>query len=109
MTESEFRQVCNECVNELRRICPRDTGNLANDGIRFIFLGDKKCVIYVDDEIAPYMVYTNEPWVSDYWNRKRKDGSTYKLKNPNEGWWQTAYGVLVDLVLSKLEGTIKND
>ena len=50
------------------------TGNLAFNAIKIEHTDERTSVIYVDDDIAPYMKYTNEPWISGH-------------KNPNEGWF----------------------
>lgn len=53
------------------------TGNMAFNALRYEDEGDR-FVIYMDESIAPYVPYTNEPWLAKKWNGK---------KNPNEGWW----------------------
>ena len=98
MTQTEFEELCMDCVAEVRRRCPRDTGNLMTNGIQFVWLGNFKFKIYVNESIAPYMPYTNEPWISPKWNGKR---------NPNEAWWQDAFKLLVDLIVERLKGRIK--
>lgn len=98
MTLRQFHRVCYKCVEKLKKLCPRDTGNLSINGIKFKFVNEKKFTIYVDEKVAPYMVYTNEPWVSDYWKGK---------KNPNEGWWNSGVGVLVNLIRKELKGKVK--
>ena len=60
---------------------PIDTGNLRYNAVQSRFHGQKECRIYVDTDIAPYMPYTNEKWVSPKWNGKA---------NPNEGWFKKA-------------------
>lgn len=54
------------------------TGNLAFNATKIEHTDERTSVIYVDDDIAPYMKYTNEPWISSYWKGH---------KNPNEGWF----------------------
>lgn len=98
MTLNDFYAICYKCVDKLRNLCPYDTGNLAGNGITFKFVNERKFTIYVNEKVAPYMVYTNEPWVSAYWRGK---------KNPNEGWWNNAVGVLVDLICNELKGRVK--
>lgn len=53
------------------------TGNLKYNGIRIekINNGYK---IYIDENIAPYMPFTNEEWTSPKWKG---------AKNPNEKWF----------------------
>ena len=81
MTKAQFERICMELVGTIRKRAPRDTGNLADNGVRFRWIDEETFEIYVDESIAPYMPYTNEPWISPKWNGK---------KNPNEAWWQDA-------------------
>lgn len=79
MNTQEFEELCLEIVKNLKPTSPIDTGNLRYDGIRYEFVDATTFRIYVDEKIAPYMPYTNEPWISPKWNGKQ---------NPNEGWWE---------------------
>lgn len=95
MTREEFREYVNRFAELLRLVAPRDTGNLAFHAIKIEWHGNDEAEIYVDgdgqDGIAPYMPFTNEPWVADRWRNKKG-----KLKkNPNEGWWQKAIKQIV--------------
>ena len=60
-----------------RRVVPIDTGNLRYNATSYKSTGELMCRILVDGAVAPYAVYTNEPWLSPRWHGK---------KNPNEGW-----------------------
>lgn len=88
MTERRFRQICARAVKQLQKCAPKDTGNLAYNAIKYEFIG-KTCKIYVDEAIAPYMPFTNEPWISPKWNGK---------KNPNEKWFDDAVAYIVDYI-----------
>lgn len=84
MRRIAFERLCFECLLEVKRVTPIDTGNLRHNATLMEFLNSGKvCDIYVDgdgkDGIAYYMPFTNEPWVARRWNGK---------PNPNEGWWQ---------------------
>ena len=79
MTEERFEMLCNECLLAVRNVAPIKTGNLRFNATMRRMTDGKTCVIYVDEDIAPYMPFTTEPWMSPKWNGK---------KNPNEGWWQ---------------------
>ncbi len=77
------QEIVNACVATVESMradfVPHDTGNLANQALKYDVRGNE-FVIYVDMDPskAPYMPYTNEPWLSEKWHGK---------KNPNEGWW----------------------
>lgn len=73
----EFYKKCKTAVEQLRNFAPKDTGNLAFNSIKYEFLGDK-CIIYISEDIAQYMPFTNEEWVSPKWHGK---------KNPNQNWF----------------------
>lgn len=89
MNAALFKILCLELVAELKKFAPKDTGNLAYNSIQYTFLSEDKCQIKVNEDIAPYMVYTNEKWISPKWNGKQ---------NPNEKWWNKA----IELALEKL-------
>lgn len=102
MTPEQFEKVCLRAVDYLRGFAPnpvtraqgKSTGNLAFNAIKWEMPDPDTFVIYVDESIAPYMPYTNEPWISPKWGGKR---------NPNEGWWQRA-GAYVALIVARLSG-----
>jgi hypothetical protein len=93
----EVVRVCMEVVREIRKRAPKDTGNLAYNSIRYEWKGNK-FIIYVDENIAPYMPFTNEPWIHERWNGK---------PNPNEAWWQYATWIAVRYLIYRLKGTLK--
>ena len=99
LTRERVFQLCAECVEDLRTRLhiPWDTGNLATNALRYHIEGSE-FIIEVNEEIAPYMVYTNEPWISPVWNGK---------KNPNEGWWQRWVEDFMALLAEKLQGELK--
>jgi len=73
------------------------TGNLADHGFGYSVKRDG-IVIYLDTKAAPYVPYTNEPWVSPKWHGK---------KNPNEGWWERFCEEFTRRLAAKLRGEIK--
>lgn len=77
-TLKKIQAVVNTIVSMIRQAAPKDTGNLAYNSVRQQRDGEGRWEIYVDMNIAPYMPYTNEPWIAPKWNGK---------KNPNEAWW----------------------
>lgn len=85
-------------VEELRKdFVPRDTGNMAYNGLKYKVEGNF-IVVYFDTKVAPYIPYTNEPWLSDKWKGK---------KNPNEGWWDVFANEFITRFNQKLRGSIK--
>lgn len=84
----------------LRRLAPNRTGNLADNAITLRRSGKNKNIwtIYVDEKIAPYMVYTNEKWISPKWHGK---------KNPNENWWSSAVMYIATYISQMLGGNVE--
>ena len=103
MTSIEFSEYVNRFAELLRNIAPRDTGNLAFNAIKIEWHGEDEAEIYVDgdgdDGIAPYMPFTNEPWVAERWNGK---------ENPNEGWWQKAIEQIIQQLNAEFGGINEN-
>lgn len=97
MTEFEFKSFVNDFCKELKKLAPFDTGNLAINAIDFVYIGPDKAEIHVNEDIAPYMPYTNEPWISPHWNGKR---------NPNQDWWQISIDFIVRKLALKYGGKI---
>ena len=96
MTAERFNEYVDRFTELLRLLAPKDTGTLAFDSIRIEWNGKNEARIYVDKEIAPYMPYTNEPWVADRWNGKQ---------NPNEAWWQNAIKQIIEQLNDEFGGT----
>lgn len=106
MTPEEFESSCLRAVAYLRKLAPnpvtraqlKSTGNLAFNAITWELRDPNTFVIYVDESIAPYMPYTNEPWIHPRWGGK---------KNPNEGWWQRAVALVAQFVAQDTGGRLK--
>ena len=81
MEQQAFVSLCSDCFFILKRTAPVDTGNLKNNAVRIAWKNMHTAIIYVDDSVAPYMPYTNEPWVAARWKGKR---------NPNQYWFDRA-------------------
>lgn len=98
MTKQEVISVALGIVEEMRsEWVPRDTGNMAFNALNYDIENDI-LAIYINPDIAPYVPYTNEPWLSDKWHGK---------KNPNEGWWQRFVDEFTKRLANKLKGVRK--
>ena len=82
---------------EVFNAAPKDTWNLAVNALK-LEETETGYVIYVDSAVAPYMVYTEEPWTSTRWNGK---------KNPNEGWFRRVADAVAVELAAALGGKIE--
>ena len=102
MTKQQIINAANRILEQMCRVkkwVPRDTGNLADNAIQFnVYYNGGLIDISVNPYIAPYMPYTNEPWLSPKWNGK---------KNPNEGWWDRFAAEFARRLARKLKGEMK--
>lgn len=99
-TEAQIQAKIIRLTNSvLRRGAPKDTGNLAYNSIRISKTGRNSWVIYVDENIAPYMKYTNENWNNF---RPPLQGK----KNPNEKWWNKNADKFAQRLAKSLGGKI---
>ena len=107
MTRAQVIAACIRVVERLRKTAfipnPRtrykpggSTGNMAFNALRYRVEGDR-FIVYIDEGIAPYFVYTNEPWTSPVWGGK---------KNPNEGWADLFAKEFERLLAEELKGEI---
>ena len=94
MIHEEFDALCKKCEQMLRDAAPCKTGNLRYNAIKMEIIGNV-CRLYVDEEIAPDMKYTNEPW-------------TNGKKNPNEGWFDKVAEKIMRHVAERMGGEIHN-
>lgn len=98
MNARAFERMCMQIVEEVRAVSPIKTGNLRNNAIRFEWIDANTFRLYVDEKIAPYMPYTNEPWMARRWNG---------AKNPNELWWDIeAVNAVLNIIREKLKDKI---
>lgn len=97
MNREIIEQAFFNAVKRLKFYAPFDTGNLRENAIRYEWRDNKTFVIYVDQNIAPYMPYTNEPWTAERWKGK---------KNPNEAWWQGAVEAIAEVMAIELNGKL---
>ena len=73
------------------------TGNLKYNALKVLKVPDG-VYLYVNENIAPYMPYTNEKWISPRWKG---------AQNPNEHWWEhMANKFIIDLA-RELGGEIR--
>lgn len=84
----------NWAVNYLISVAPKDTGNLAYNAIKYKIQGNTM-TIFIDENIAPYMVYTNEPW------------NARSANNPNEKWFDNAVQEILRYMAIYLGGEIR--
>lgn len=98
MTTKEFQRFCNGLFKETQRRTPIDTGNMRYNSLTIVYTeGGNECHIYVDEAIAPYVFYTNEPWISPKWRGK---------KNPNEGWWDKSAEVINNRIQRRFRNSL---
>ena len=98
MTSQNFIMYAYDALQSVKDSAPRDTGNLADNATKIRFSGTDTAVIYVDENIAYYMPYTNEPWVSSYWQGKQ---------NPNLYWFDFVAEEIVSDMAKKARGRVK--
>lgn len=98
ISEAEQSQIMNELLAFVKSVTPIDTGNMRYNAVQLKSLGGGKWQIVVNADIAPYVPYTNEPWISPKWNGK---------KNPNEHWWEDTAENVTMLLAQRMRGEIK--
>lgn len=98
MTDQEFADLSDFALQYMKQPAPRKTGNLEDNAMRLEMYSPQVAVIYVDEAIAPYMPYTNEPWISPRWKGK---------KNPNEEWWNYDCEITIKKIADRLGGELR--
>ena len=116
LTDEQFQTVCAEAYKAFQAAVPNpktryvayytnaygnrqrgSTGNMAFNASKLEFTTPDIAKIYVDKRIAPYVPYTNEPWVAAKWKGH---------KNPNEGWFKRAAEIVALSIARSINGEI---
>lgn len=88
-------EICALILETTCRIyAPKDTGNLVINAIKSVY-EDGVWQVVIGGELAPYAVYTNEPWVSPHWK---------SATNPNENWIQKAIESVRTVIVGIFQG-----
>lgn len=82
-------------TNALIMNAPKDTWNLALNGIRLMGDENGEYEIVIGGEVAPYAVYTNEPWNNGI--------------NPNEHWINNTIEQMLPSIQQIFEGVLEED
>lgn len=108
MNAQDFEQMCMVIVKQLRWYAPnpetrdmgKSTGNLMTHGVKFDWINPTTFKLFIDEDEAPYMPFTNEPWISPRWGGK---------KNPNEGWFDKSALKLAQLAAKISKGELQQN
>ncbi len=74
------------------------TGNMRFNATSIRRVSPNVIEIKVDAKIAPYVVYTNEPWLSPKWKG---------AQNPNEKWFERAVKIYAQSLAYALRGRLE--
>lgn len=110
ITKKQLERIILNMVNIIKKQAPIRTGNLRSS-IRYREVEPLVWEIYVNwgndpylrdykQGIAPYMPFTNEPWISPRWNGR---------KNPNEGWWERACEMCIEDLKMRTKGVLRKE
>lgn len=101
MTEAErIQRAFLRAVARAKNASPYRTGNLRIFGVSSRVASGRELDIYVNEQKAPYMKYTNEPWSNFKPPLRGK-------QNPNEGWWGRAARAAAQCLARELGGTLQ--
>lgn len=93
----EIAAIVTQIVEEIKDedwFIPRDTGNMEFNALKVKVEG-RYVIVYFDTKVAPYIPYTNEPWLSARWHGKR---------NPNQDWWDSFAQEFIRRLTLRLKG-----
>ena len=99
--ESVFKKYQKRVVPNPKTRGKTSKGNLAFNAFKYSWtIGENKLTFkaWIDEDVASYMVYTNEPWTAARWHGK---------KNPNEHWWERMCEDFIREVAARLGGKLK--
>ena len=98
MDNAEFLEFAQRALQKIKLAAPFKTGNLRYNAIKLESRAPGVVAILIDMDIAPYMPYTTEPWISDKWKGKN---------NPNEKWWDNVCEEVIQGFASELGAEVR--
>lgn len=112
MTPQAFIRLGDQALDLLKSLAPYKTGNLRRNAIRIERPDANTFVLYVNEDIAPYMPYTNEVWEQKLITMGNfvKGQTVQRMrtwKNPNEGWFDRAARAVAEFVAEKMGGKVE--
>lgn len=112
ISEARQAQIMYGALNYLRSLTPIKTGNLRYNATNIENLGEGRWRLYIDESIAPYMKFTEEPWEQKTvtMGNFKKGGKVERMrtwKNPNQGWFKKASDRVAMYISTQLRGTLK--
>ncbi len=96
--DRDLKRLIDVAFSLIQEAAPEDSGNLKRDGVK-PYIGISEAHLHIDERIAPYMKYTNEPW---YNFAPPLFGKT----NPNEGWFDRAVTGAIFYIKDKTGGRL---
>ena len=95
MNKEEWERLFREAIYSLQQqpFVPYDTGNLKYGAIKGIWKDENTFTIYIDENVAPYVFFTNETWSMG--------------RNPHEHWIDEMVDYISRYIARKLKGGIK--
>lgn len=112
ISESEQARIMYSALAYLKSLVPYDTHNMQDNATKVENLGNGKWRLYIDENIAPYMKFTEEPWEQKMIKMGNfKKGEVIERmrtwKNPNQGWFEKASDRVAMFIAMQLRGTLK--
>ena len=105
--QAEIMRLCTQRVkaktpNPLTR-GKTSTGNLMENGVKpFEYQGNGVWIMEIDEDVAPYMKYTEEDWSMF---APPLQGKT----NPNEHWFERVVGEVAEIINTELGGQLQKE
>ena len=123
MDKKAFERLFVEAINSLRQqtFVPYDTGNLKFNAIKGRWTGENRFTIYVDEQVAPYVYYTNgdkalgkrmDAQIKRYQQglkgqRYRGSSSSKGKKGLKYGWVEKMVDYIASFIANRLNGEIE--
>lgn len=95
MSDAQFTAISNRLLEYIKKVTPRDSGNLADKATKIKQEMPGEHRIYVDTKIAPYFKYVNNR--ATLWNKK---------ENKNHKYFQKAVDGAVEELAASMKGEV---
>lgn len=103
MDREQFNAIFIEAVNKFRQLAPKDTGHLAFNAIKGIWVNDNHYKIYVDRDVLENQPNIKGKIAHHYYAQTINDKPNYKTY----GWVDRSVREIAQFIANKIGGIVK--
>ena len=103
MGREEFNSIFIDAMNRFRELAPKDTGHLAFNAIKGVWVNDRHFKIYIDRDVLVNQPNITGKVANHYYAKTINDKTNYKTY----GWVEKTGRQIAEYIANRIGGVIK--